>query len=304
MTEKDPEQLAARMPAPLVLVVTGMSGAGRSTAIAALEDMGYEALNNLPISLFEALIQPVIGTSAPIAVGIETRTRGFSVRAVSQTVDDLRNRWRAGAALVFLDCDDDVLLSRFNQTRRRHPVAPAEDAATGIARERDLLGEIRERADAIIDTSHMTPHDLKAELATRFAVGRATGLSVTVQSFSYKRGIPAGVDMAIDCRFLRNPYWDEGLRDLDGCDKRIQSFVQDDPLYQGFFEKLCEMVTMLLPAYSAEGKAYFTIALGCSGGKHRSVTVAEDLANALRRGGRHVSVRHRELERRMQGNGP
>lgn len=287
-----------RRPAPLVLVVTGMSGAGRSTAIASLEDLGYEALNNFPISLFEALIEPVIGTSAPIAIGIESRTRGFSARAVTQAVDDLRNRWRAGAALVFLDCDDATLLARFNQTRRRHPLAPAEDAATGIARERDILEEVRARADAILDTTSMTPHDLKAELKTRFALDKSSGMTVTVQSFSYKRGAPAGADMVLDCRFLHNPYWDESLRHLDGTDGRIQAFVQQDPLYRDFFEKLVDMVKMLLPAYRAEGKAYFTIALGCSGGRHRSVTVGEALATRLRGEDWPVSVRHRELDRR------
>ena len=194
-----------RRPAPLVLVVTGMSGAGRTTAINALEDLGYEALNNFPLSLFQALIEPVVGTPAPIAIGVETRTRGFSSRALSETVDSLRRDWRAGAALVFLDCDDDVLLSRFSQTRRRHPLAPAEDPATGIARERDMLTEIRERADAVIDTTRMTPHELKAELETRFALGQSAGLSVTVQSFSYKRGTPHEADMVLDCRFLNNP---------------------------------------------------------------------------------------------------
>ena len=284
--------------APMVLIVTGMSGAGRTTAINALEDLGYEALDNFPLSLFEALVAPVIGTPAPIAVGVETRTRGFSARALNETVENLRRTWRAGAVLVFLDCSDEVLAARFNQTRRRHPLAPAEDAATGIARERDVLAEVREQADALIDTSTMTPHELKAELEARFSLDRSAGMVVTVQSFSYKRGTPPGADMVIDTRFLGNPYWEDELRALDGRDDRIQVFVRSDPLYAAFFEKLCEMVTMLLPAYRAEGKAYFTIAFGCTGGRHRSVSVAEDLARRLSASGWPVSVRHRELERR------
>ena len=287
-----------RRPAPLVLIVTGMSGAGRTTAINALEDLGYEALDNFPLSLFEALIAPVVGTPAPIAVGVETRTRGFSARAVIDTVDTLRRDWRAGAGLLFLDCSDDVLLSRFNQTRRRHPLAPAEDPSTGIARERDVLRDVREHADAVIDTTEMTPHELKAELEARFALDRSAGMTVTLQSFSYKRGTPHGADMVIDTRFLGNPYWEAELRALDGRDDRIQVFVRSDPLYAAFFEKLCEMVTMLLPAYRAEGKAYFTIAFGCTGGRHRSVSVAEDLGRRLAGEGWPVSVRHRELERR------
>lgn len=294
-TEKPDE--AVRQTAPLVVVVTGMSGAGRTTAISALEDLGYEALNNFPVSLFEALIVPVEGTSAPIAIGVESRTRGFSARSLTATVDRLRDRWRAGTVLVFLDCSDEVLISRFSQTRRRHPLAPAEDPATGIRRERDVLSAVRERADAVIDTSAMTPHALKAELASRFALLQSTGLAVTVQSFSYKRGTPHGADMVMDCRFLQNPYWEAELRALDGRDPRIQGFVQDDALYGKFFQMLKEMVSMLLPAYRDEGKAHFTIGLGCTGGRHRSVTVAEALAGHLRTEGWPVSIRHPELER-------
>lgn len=288
----------SRRPAPLVLVVTGMSGAGRSTAIAALEDLGYEAMNNFPLSFFESLIEPVAGTPAPIAIGIETRTRGFSSRALTETVDALRNRWRAGTVLVYLDCDDEVLIQRFSQTRRRHPLAPAEDPATGIQRERDVLTEVREHADAVIDTTTMTPHELKAELEARFALDRSAGLSVTVQSFSYKRGVPPSADIVMDCRFLQNPYWNPDLRDLDGRDDRIQGFVGEDPRFDAFFGKLCDMISLLLPAYRAEGKAYLTVALGCTGGRHRSVTVAEKLARYLEGADWPVSIRHRELDGR------
>lgn len=292
-----PDDPSLQRQAPLVLIVTGMSGAGRTTAINALEDLGYEALNNFPLSLVEALVAPVVGTPAPMAIGVESRTRGFSARAVTGTLRNLRERYGAGALLLFLDCADEVLIGRFSQTRRRHPLAPAEDPATGIARERDVLAEVREHADALIDTTPLTPHDLKAELEARFALGQSAGLSVTIQSFSYKRGTPHGADMVIDTRFLENPYWQEDLRALDGRDQKIQVFVRADPLYAEFFEKLCDMVTMLLPAYRKEGKAYFTIAFGCTGGRHRSVSVAEALARRLTERGWRVSVRHRELER-------
>ena len=293
------EDVAGRQrSAPLILIVTGLSGAGRSTAIAALEDMGYEALDNVPLSLLEALVEPVRHQNHPIAIGVETRTRGFSTRGLTDTLDTLRYRWGAGARLLFLDCADEVLLARFSQTRRRHPLAPAEDAATGIARERDILEELRARADAVIDTTELTPNQLKQMLVERFALTSSSGLAVSVQSFSYKRGTPHEADMVIDCRFLRNPYWDEDLRDLDGRDPRIQAFVHEDPLYAPFFDRLAEMVLMLLPAYRAEGKAYFCVALGCTGGRHRSVTVAERLAQQIAADGEWgVQVRHRELER-------
>ncbi len=297
---------------PLVLIVTGMSGAGRSTAINALEDLGYEPLNNFPLALLETVIAPVAqpaqpgaagAVQRPIAFGIETRTRGFSTRALTACLDMLRSRFRLGALLVFLDCADEVLVARFSETRRRHPLAPAEDPATGVARERAILEEVRARADVVIDTTGMTPHQLKQELGNRFAQGYAAGLSVSVQSFSYKRGAPHDADMVLDCRFLRNPYWDESLRALDGTDERIQSFVSADPMFWPFFDKLSELTLMLLPAYKAEGKAYFSIALGCTGGRHRSVSVTQMLAGRIERAGWPVAVRHRELERRADLGG-
>ena len=284
-------------PIPTVLVVTGLSGAGRSTAVAALEDLGYEVLNNLPLTMTDALLAQPEGARTPIAIGIETRTRGFSANSVIEIVERLRSEWNVASALVYLDSSDAVLIARFSETRRRHPLAPAEDPATGIARERDLLAGVREAADVVIDTSGMTPHDLKAALAARFTLNGGQNLSVMVQSFSFKRGIPLGADMALDCRFLQNPYWDETLRALDGRDERIQAFVKADPLYAPFFDKLCDMVTMLLPAYRSEGKAYFSIALGCTGGRHRSVTMAEALYDTLATAGWRPSIRHRELER-------
>jgi UPF0042 nucleotide-binding protein len=280
----------------MVVLVTGMSGAGRTTVINTLEALGYEALNNFPLSLVDRLVKPIDDEPRPIAIGVETRTRGFSTRALTGTVDRLRRRQGTGALLVFLDCSDEALLSRFNQTKRRHPLAPGENVATGISRERDILAEVRSRADMVIDTSELTPHTLKAEIESRFSRQVSTSLAVSVQSFSYKRGAPHEADMVMDCRFLRNPYWRAELRKLDGRDAHIQGFIRDDPLFAGFFEKLSEMLLMLLPAYKAEGKAYFCVALGCTGGRHRSVTVGELLAERLRAHGWPVAMRHRELE--------
>lgn len=284
-------------PAPMVILLTGLSGAGRSTGIAAFEDMGYEAVDNFPLALIDQLVEPIQGTSHPMALGIATQTRGFSVRAIEEAVERLRRRWHAGTLVVFLDCADEKLLERFNETRRRHPMAPAESAAAGIARERELLTPLRGNADAVIDTTRLTPHQLKAELKARFSLNISAGLAVSIQSFSYKRGAPHEADMVFDCRFLRNPYWQAELRALDGRDPQIQAFVGEDPMFSGFFEKIADLTLMLLPAYQREGKAYFSIALGCSGGRHRSVTVSERLARRLEENGWPVSVRHRELDR-------
>ncbi|MBY8977239.1 RNase adapter RapZ [Rhodobacteraceae bacterium NNCM2] len=298
MTEKETSAPNAdRHPAPVVLLITGMSGAGRSTAINTFEDMGYEAVDNFPLALIDQLVAPISGTSHPMALGIAPRTRGFSVRAVAEAVESLRKRWQAGTVTVFLDCADEKLLDRFSETRRRHPMAPEEDPATGIARERDLLMPLRDHADAVIDTTHMTPHQLRAELNSRFSLAFSSGLSVSVQSFSYKRGAPHEADMVLDCRFLRNPYWDPALRALDGRDPQIQGFVREDPLFAEFFDRMADLLLMLLPAYQDEGKTYFSIALGCTGGRHRSVAIAEKLTAHLKEHGWQTSVRHRELDR-------
>ena len=265
-----------------VVIVTGMSGAGRTTAIHALEDLGFEVLENFPLALVDRLVKPGEAAPRPIAIGVETRTRGFSARALTGLVDRLRRRQRIAALLVFLDCGDEALMTRFNQTRRRHPLAPEEDVATGVARERDLLSEVRGRADLVIDTTTLAPQ-VAAELV------------VAVQSFSYKRGAPSEADMVLDCRFLKNPYWEPALRHLDGRDARIQGFVRGDPLFRDFFARLGELLEMLLPAYKAEGKAYFCVALGCTGGRHRSVVIGELLAGRLREAGWPVMLRHREL---------
>ncbi|MEL6476322.1 MAG: RNase adapter RapZ [Pseudomonadota bacterium] len=279
------------------MLVTGMSGAGRSTAIAAFEDMGYEAVDNFPLALIDQLVEPISGTSHPMALGVATQTRGFSARAVRDVVERLRRRWHAGAMVVFLDCAEQKLLERFSETRRRHPMAPADTPQAGVLRERTILADLRDSADAVIDTTNMTPHDLKAELKARFTLTRSAGLAVSIQSFSYKRGAPHEADMVLDCRFLQNPYWQEALRPLDGRDAEIQAFVGGDPLFNGFFDRIADLMLLLLPAYKREGKAYFSLALGCSGGRHRSVAVAEKLAGHLEKQGWPVSVRHRELDR-------
>ncbi|MDT8345217.1 MAG: RNase adapter RapZ [Thermohalobaculum sp.] len=297
-----PGTAAARLPgatrlAPGMVIVTGMSGAGRTTAIHALEDMGFEVLDNFPIGLLDMLIEPG-GGGQPVALGVETRTRGFSVHAVAAALDMLRARLTAPPLLIFLDCADAVLVRRFSETRRRHPLAPAEDPAMGVARERDLLTDIRATADMVIDTSALTPHDLRREIEARFSPDRARRMTVGLSSFSYKRGAPGGAEMVLDCRFLRNPYWDETLRALDGRDPAIQGYVGADPRFGAFLDQLTEMVLMLLPAYLDEGKVFFSVALGCTGGQHRSVAVAEMLARRLEAAGWPASVRHLELERR------
>jgi UPF0042 nucleotide-binding protein len=199
--------------------------------------------------------------------------------------------------VLYLDCRADVLLRRFSETRRRHPLAPAESPEIGIEREFDLLGPIRARADILIDSSEMSPHDLRAEIEHWFAPKSGRRLAVSIHSFSYKRGLPRGVDTVFDCRFLQNPYWNEDLRSLNGLSPDVAEYVARDPRYQTFFDQVLGLAGYLLPAYMDEGKAHLAIAFGCTGGQHRSVTLAENMAKALANDGWQVSIRHRELER-------
>lgn len=285
---------------PRCVMVTGPSGAGRSTAIRVLEDLGFEAIDNLPLSLLPRLLDGP-HHDRPLALGVDTRNREFSANALIEAIDGFGARFGRQLELFYLDCSEDVLLRRFSETRRRHPMAAAESPGVGIAREFDLLVPIRARADILVDTSEMTPHELRAEVEHWFAPDAGRGLAVSVNSFSYKRGLPRGIDMVFDCRFLRNPYWEESLRGLNGTDRKVADYIAQDARYGAFFEQVLGLVEMLLPAYSEEGKAHLAIGFGCTGGQHRSVTLAENLAKALAKGGWQVSIRHRELERRREG---
>lgn len=285
-----------------VAIVTGPAGAGRSTAINALEDFGFEAIDNLPLSFLERLFSSDT-SGRPIAIGVDARTRDFSAAAVWEALEALTLQAELNVSLVFLDCATDTLLRRFSETRRRHPMAPAGTPLEGIERELVMLAPLRERADILIDTTEMSPHDLRAELGRWFGQEEAAGLSVSVQSFSYKRGTPRSADMVFDCRFLRNPHWEDQLRPLTGESQPVIDYVSADPNFAGFFGKVVDLTTSLLPAYQAEGKSYFTIAFGCTGGKHRSVATAKKTAKALADAGWQVSIRHRELERTPDGAG-
>ncbi|MGL6209742.1 MAG: RNase adapter RapZ [Paracoccaceae bacterium] len=280
-----------------LVLVTGPSGAGRSTAIHALEDLGYEVIDNLPLSLVPRLTEgPALGR--PIALGLDVRNRDFAAAALIELIDTLTRNPRVTLEVLYLDCAPSELIRRYSETRRRHPLAPNETPAQGIEREIDLLAPIKVRADHLIDTTEMTPHDLKADIAQWFDKGRTQRLAVSVQSFSYKRGLPRGVDMVFDCRFLSNPHWVASLRAKDGRDSQVQTYVQNDVRFAEFFQRLQGLILMLLPAHRDEGKAHLSIGFGCTGGQHRSVAVAELLGNVLAEASWPVSKRHRELERR------
>lgn len=287
----------------LLVLITGPSGAGRSTATHVLEDLGFEAIDNIPLSLVPRLLDgPPLGR--PMALGLDARNRDFNATALIELIDQLTRDPRVSLEVLYLDCATDELIRRFSETRRRHPLAPDESPTEGIAREIDLLAPIRARADHLIDTSDLSPHDLKAEISRWFKPDTSGRLAVSVQSFSYKRGVPRGVDMIFDCRFLANPHWEPTLRALDGRNPEVAAFVRADPRFEEFYGKVLDLLLMLLPAHLEEGKAHLSIGFGCTGGQHRSVAMAEMVGAALAEAGWPVSKRHRELERKGAANPP
>ncbi len=279
-----------------VLLVTGMSGAGKTAVLKLLEDIGYEAVDNLPLSLLASLVKPSIGTRRPLAIGIDIRTRDFGVEPFLQEIDDLIAGPDIECRLVFFDCENEVLRRRYSETRHRHPLALDRPLTDGIRHERRLLAPLRERADLVIDTSEFSLGDLKRVLDGHFALRTSQGLTVFVTSFAYRQGLPPEADIVLDARFLANPHYVDALRPLTGRDDEVGAYIVGDPDFAEFFRSVTEMLSVLLPRFSAEGKSYLTIAVGCTGGRHRSVFVAERLTGWLAERGERVAASHRELQ--------
>ena len=268
---------------PNVLLVTGLSGAGRSTALKILEDLGYEAIDNLPLRLLpQALTRGEGEPKRPLAVGVDIRGRDFAVDALLRQLDALDADARISARLVFLDCEDEVLRRRFTETRRRHPLAEERPLADGIAAERRLMQPLLARADRMFDTSELSASELRRVLTGHFALRPRGELTVLITSFSYRKGLPREADLVFDVRFLANPHYVEDLRPLTGLDPEVVRYIEADSGFSAFHESLTALLRPLLPRYAAEGKSYLTIAVGCTGGRHRSVAVAERLAAWLR----------------------
>lgn len=280
-----------------MVLVTGPSGAGRSTAINVLEDLGYEAIDNIPLGLVPRLLEGPTGDK-PLALGIDARNRDFSAERLVALHAELSARSSLAIELLYLDCARDVLLRRFSETRRRHPLAPDDAVGKGIDEELALMAPIRQAADVLIDSSELTPHDLREQIQGWFGLETGQSLAVSVLSFSYKRGLPQGADIVLDCRFLNNPHWRNDLRAKTGSDAEVATYVRSDPRYGDFLEQVKRLLLFLLPACAEEGKAHFSVGFGCTGGQHRSVAVAEAVARGLAEQGWRVSIRHRELERR------
>jgi UPF0042 nucleotide-binding protein len=281
-----------------IVLLSGMSGAGMSTALKVFEDLGYEAVDNLRLSLMPALVDDVEISERHLAVAIDTRNAGFSVDDVLRLGHLFAARPDLNVKLLFLDCSDETLQQRFTETRRRHPLAVDRPVTDGIRRERELLWPLKNEADQVIDTSATSIHELRRLIAGHYRFDHALGLTLFVTSFSYRHGVPREADLVFDARFLNNPHWDATLRPLTGRDEGVAAYVRKDSDYTAFITHLSALLLPLLPRYQQEGKSYLTIAIGCTGGRHRSVLVAEELTNILASHGYVVGVGHRDLDRK------
>jgi UPF0042 nucleotide-binding protein len=283
-----------------VLVITGMSGAGKTSALKSLEDLGYECVDHVPLFLLARLVR--LGAddgeqaSPPLAVGIDVRTRDFAVDACLHLLEKLKLDSHLDVRLVFLSCDNEELRRRYTVTRHRHPLAVERPLGDGIALEREMLAPLRTRADLAIDTTRLSPGELKTMLHGHFPLAGQAALTIRVSSFSYRMGLPREADLVLDVRFLANPYYNADLRSLTGRDDAVADFVARDPAFRQFFGSLTGLLAPLLPRYAGEGKSYLTIAVGCTGGRHRSVFVAEQLGAWLGNRGQLVHIHHRDLD--------
>ena len=295
-----------------ILVITGLSGAGRSQAADHLEDLDWFVVDNLPTSLFEKIAELGLASGSAIERLALVVGSGAHQSDIVEVVRRLRN---AGdrVRILFLDASDAELVRRYGSTRRKHPLLVADGSMlaadgsvlaadgsvlTAIQQERSVLEPLKAEADLVVDTTGLTIHQLKAKIVDAFGgEAPAAGMRTTIESFGFKHGLPLDVDLVLDCRFLPNPYWDPALRPLSGLDEPVRDFVLGQTLADGFLTKLADMLDLLLPAYVAEGKSYLTVAIGCTGGRHRSVAVAEELAVRLRRTGHAPVVAHRDLHR-------
>ena len=284
-----------------LVIVTGPSGAGRTTALDSLEDLGFEAIDNIPLSLLPLLLSGN-QINHPLALGIDARNRDFSNQNLLEVLRTINSDLKFKCNLLYLHCADEILLRRYSETRRRHPMAPKQGAVIGIQREKKLLESLSINADNFIDTTNMSPHDLKFQIRKIFEQDfTKKPLSISVHSFSYKRGIPTSADMVIDCRFLKNPYWNNDLKELTGEQRLIQEYIKTDEKFELFMNKIIDLIDFLIPAYESEGKSYFILSFGCTGGRHRSVFITELVAETLAKKNIQVSKRHLELER-MKSN--
>lgn len=279
-----------------LLLVTGLAGAGKSTTLAVLEDLGWETIDNFPVRMLKRLVTMPDEARGPLAIGFDSRTRGFVPADIIALMKDLAARPDIALTFLFLDCAGGELERRFNETRRRHPMADGRPVQEGIAAERELLEPLRRWAEVMIDTTAMSSNDLQTRIRELFdPASEEAGVTITLSSFGFARGMPPLADLVFDMRFLDNPHWVPELREQTGQDAAVGAHIERDPAFAEAFERMRDLLLMLLPRYARQGKPYVHIAFGCTGGRHRSVFTTERMAQALRTAGFSPTVRHRNL---------
>ena len=281
-----------------ILLVTGMSGAGKSTALQVLEDLGWEAIDNFPLRLLPSLVDSETDGNAPIAIGFDSRTRGFQPADIIAQCQELADRDDVELTTLFIDCSSSELQRRYNETRRRHPMARERPVAGGIKAERELLEPLRSWAEVLIDTSEFGANQLGQVIREHFGKSGAREMTITISSFGFARGMPPLADLMFDMRFLDNPHWQPDLRDLTGQNEAVAKHIEADPAFEPAFARIADTLLELLPRYAAQNRSYLNIAFGCTGGRHRSVYSAERAAQVLREAGFSPTVLHRNLESR------
>lgn len=280
-----------------ILLITGMSGSGRTFALKTLEDMGYETIDNLPLTFLEPVVSTYNKVFQPLAISIDVRTRDFSSDNFLKELEKLTQKAHLDTQLTFFDCDDEILTRRYNESRHIHPLAQERPVIDGIRLERHLMSVIRDHADHVIDTSMTSTLELRGHLRRLFLLKKGREMSVFITSFSFRHGLPREADMVFDARLLKNPFYVEELRALSGKDQEVADYIEQDAILPSFIEALKSIISSSLPCFEEQGRGYLTIAVGCTGGQHRSVYIANTLTEWLQKTKNQVKLRHRDLKK-------
>ena len=279
-----------------LILVIGQSGAGRTTVIHILDDQGFDTLDNVPVHLIPQVASTNL-EDKPLAIGLDLRSKSFSLQKLMREINNWKTLSKSRVVILFLECSLEILIKRFSLSRRPHPVAGENNLELSIKKELKLIAPLREKADFVLDTSNTSPNELRLKLGSIFPVANNRNIQIMVQSFSFSIGYPTGIDMIFDCRFLKNPNWVEHLKNLNGTDEAVKEYLNKDKSWATFKKNLFQMISIVIPAFEREGKSYLSIGLGCTGGQHRSVFVAEQLYNYLLNKDCDVKILHTILQK-------
>ena len=279
-----------------LIIVIGQSGAGRTTVIHILDDQGFDTLDNVPVHLIPRVASREL-VDKPLALGLDIRSKSFSVQNLMKEISNWEALSRSRVVILFLQCSLNILIKRFSLTRRPHPVPGEDSLELSIKRELNLIAPLRDKADLVLDTSNTSPNELRLKLGSIFPLANNRNIQIILQSFSFRKGSPSGLDMIFDCRFLKNPNWEDDLKNLNGTDTEVNNYLYKDKSWESFNNSLIKMMSTIIPSFEREGKSYLSIGLGCTGGQHRSVFVAEQLFEHLLNKDYDVKILHTTLQK-------